>query len=398
MADLNLNAVDVLRKITDIFDRAGDLGITTPKFVNERFRDKLAISYADELEFYKIDPMRVGYLLGNKSRWTQPLCKYMTLHFLRYICEESRKILKPAALRTGMVKRPPLKRGFNVQDLTNPREKPIRLLNYSKTEVSAGRIDSVPRLYIDNARTISIKARVKYPNVSKRRQGVSDAANWKWIDLRWERSGGGYARLMKLPNFQSASSTIGSIRDLDGRIAKFSYCTLANSIKDLAYHALAMINKDQVSDKQTAESAHIFDLANLIQKQTIHFYLAMGQRSEVGDLFSSPPRDEGSPQKARINDGDMEDDVFVILGSYEELADMMARPDLISAAAPASSVDAASIDLYYGTGTSEELHALIFTTYTRPDYESAHLVEWDNGVDFEKAELLTESDLEDLFD
>ena len=390
MSNLQLNVVEVLRTVTEIFEAAQSEGIEVPRFINDDFQDKLAISYAPELNAHKINPLFVGYILGNKSRWKLPLCKFVTIRFLKYICESSARTLR-GSRTTG---RREFKRGFYIRDLIAPNAARIRLLKYSLTDTADGRVRQGPTLVLNDSRTISIKAQVKYPNVSKIREGYSDASIWKWIDLRWERVPGGFARLKKLPNFlRYAGSPRGSIRSLDGRIAKFSYCDLANSVRSLCKQSLDMLNGDAVSDAQSAENADIFDLANLMQDSTIHFSLVATATADTqGDLFTTT----GSAVRAeaRINPGELAGNVFVVLGPRSAVLQHFAHPESIQVAVPAGAVDVASVELYLASGNSEPLAAVVFATTVFPDEVDSYSAEWYSGVGVvEDVELLDQDTL-----
>lgn len=392
MEFMTISASELLKTMCSAFQEAGSVyDIKTPTAISRQFRDLLITSYSDVAGSYELDTEVLGRFLGNSSRWNLPLCRYITLRFLSEITR--------AMESTGL--------GVSVQPseflkpFTNPTANLKVRLNYSLAEIGSGVISDPAVLFLGDARTIAVKARVRYPNVSVMNTFGTDNYGdmWKWVNLRYQRNSDGSVAFVSLPKFEASKkpefegrslfSTKGLITSMDGRLCKFSYCQLASQVRNLCVLSLSMLNGEPVNDTETAKSRFLFDLLNLVQKTNVRFSLE-GQSigTSIGTSTASP---------LRINPAQKET-VFVIFGGFQEMEDLSNRPDLISTAYKASDIDIGLLDLYEDLEDDGGLFALVFQTQTVPDFESDDSVTWDSGIELQDFDILNEEDMFEVID
>jgi len=295
--DVYLKASSMLQMANFIWASARTEGLKTPAFVNQKSKAEFQ-QFANK--FFSSDPNAIGdlkFILGNNSRWDQNLCRYFVVNMLNYFIEEAEDI----TLLKSNFRFPPMRSLNETQEVVLSAYKPEQVSeNYSYT-------GAVLQL---NPRNISIRTRIIYPNLSQaKRTGNPNLAMPKWFTLRYKTSKRkaslGAVSLQPLPPFTIENftyyDTVAKRTKSDsrvtpqkdelakiGRLAKFSYCNLADQLKTLLRKAVNLI-KDTGYTSDPLYSKDCFDLINLcIPLGNYRFFLTKDLQSRADALRINP--------------------------------------------------------------------------------------------------------------
>ena len=217
----NIQATEVLREIVTIYEKAKRLGIPTPTHIDNMFRMQLYSTYMNKLDAERIDKDSLGYLLGNKARWKSEFCKFFTLHFLKFLMDKSPQ----TAVNSNDL--------IAIYSELSAKDK-IWLRVYDVQKFSPDYVMNGPTLFIGDARTIAIKAKVKFPNVYKAREARNkNQYMYKWLNMRYDLLSRGGVKLLPFLDLEARVipgtrnyTTRGIMADLPGEIVKFLIVSL----------------------------------------------------------------------------------------------------------------------------------------------------------------------------
>ena len=241
------------------------LGEYTPEdlklYLRKRFSDKIRTD---------VDRDAWGYLIsfvGNRARWSATQCRFIVFETLAWLAE--------------LAQVPDYFSGSAV--LPNPSAS-ARLQAYrGQAMAQNGYIGrSGPTLTLGDPRTIAVRNKTRYPNVTQvRKTGNPQSYMPKEVTMRYSEDPALPPELLFVPEFFAVRGTTrGSsswrvepeMRNLNGRQAKFSLCMLAEQIQCLVVEAIALHigAEDTASEASTTD---LFDLFNLIYRKSYEFYL-----------------------------------------------------------------------------------------------------------------------------
>lgn len=389
----NIQATEVLREIVTIYGKAKRLGIPTPTHVDNMFRMQLYSTYMDKLDAESIDKDSLGYLLGNKARWKSEFCKFFALHFLKFLMDKSPK--------TG------IDSNSLIAIYSNPSaEDQIWLSVYDVQKFSPDYVMNGPTLFIGDARTIAIKAKVKFPNVYKAREARNrDQYMYKWLNMRYDLLRSGGVKLLPFPNLQARVvqgtrnyTTRGIMADLPGEIVKFSYCQLASTILDLSRACLKMMVDPNVSPLEFDKIRLVIHLVNLIRNRNTPFELVKPDysgRSSQRLLFSDLA--EKGTESVRLNGEDRFDNVYMYCGSLESIKEILGPKSVTFSTFVTPLFDKSTHNIYRNLEEDKDLYVLIFETEESPDFQAGGIAEWSDFPDVIESDVLEEDEFLDLF-
>ena len=383
---VDIPASSLLTEALSIYTDASLLGIKVSTHISREWRAKLATPpYRDGINSISADPLKVGYLLGNSHRWDQKLCKYFTLRMFKFFITRSSRSK------------------FSADDLLLQYTVPsasshINLRTYDAQKYAPRFVMEGPALFTGNNRYITIKIKTEYPNVNKGPQEY----DLRWINMRYTKDlRSGDVELLPLPKFKAKTAgrgltTEGQIKGMEGQIANFSYCALANSLKELCLTALAIIAEDFDPRRATKVGQTIpFDLINLIRNRNDKYRLVT--YTNMGPLFDDSAS-LGLSREFRIN-GDR--DIYVVFGSREDI-NTIAGSESVFDAYVAHDFHLASINLRGLVDPQEQLVGMIFESASEPDemvsFPQGRYVSWGGGgADVLSYEILEEDDILEVF-
>jgi hypothetical protein len=382
MSSINVSAAAILREAIDIYERARDRGLNVPTHVSVKFRNKIATpQYRDIVATSQLDPVVLGYLLGNKHRWDQGLCKFFTLHFLKFF----------------MVRTP--KSRFDPRKLTLQYEIPSTnseetLFVYDGSKYADRYVDFGPTLFLGNNRYITIKIKTMYPNVSK---GTGEYM-LRWINMRYRKTvANGNVTLERVPDFKAKRTksksyeTRGQIRNQPGQIANFSYCLLANAFKEICQASLDMLAGIDVAADAYTDRFIPFDLLNLIEKRNSKFRIVT-YTSMPGALFEGV--DEFNIGKEyRING---ESEIGFLFGTREDIREI-AEQGSVTGAYAAETFRLSRHNLYADIEDGSPVCGILFKTDRQGDLETSGMVFWGDPANIETYEILDEDQIIQTF-
>ncbi|MGA1706830.1 MAG: hypothetical protein ACO39X_07290, partial [Candidatus Nanopelagicaceae bacterium] len=379
---IDVSAAAILREAVEIYERARDLGLSVPTHVSVKFRNKIATpQYRDIVATSELDPVVLGYLLGNKHRWDQGLCKFFTLHFLKFF----------------MTRTP--KSRFDPRKLTLQYEIPSAnseetLFVYDGSKYADRYVDFGPTLFLGNNRYITIKIKTMYPNVSK---GTGEYM-LRWINMRYTKTSSGNVTLERVPDFKAkrkdvgkSLETRGQIRNQPGQIANFSYCLLANAFKEICQTSLDMLAGINAGADTNPERVIPFDLLNLIEKRNSKFRIVT-YRSRLGPLFEGTEGVEVG-EEYRING---ESEISFLFGTREDIREIAEQGSVTSAYA-AETFHLSHHNLYADIEDDSPVFGILFKTDRQGDLETSGMVFWDDPADIETYEILDEDQIIQTF-
>lgn len=240
------------------------LGPYTPEdlkhYLRKRFSDKIKTEMDRDAWTYLIS------FVGNRARWSATQCRFIVFETLAWLATQAqvRDYFSSSAV------------------LPNPSAS-ARLDAYRGQAMARngyiGR--SGPTITLGDQRTIAIRNKTRYPNVSQvKKTGNPQSYMPKDITMRYSEDPASPPELLPVPEFfavrESALRTSWRVdpemRSLSGRQAKFSLCMLAEQIQCLVVEAIALHigAEDTASEASTTD---FFDLFNLIYRKSYDFYL-----------------------------------------------------------------------------------------------------------------------------
>lgn len=382
MPTVDISASSVLSEMISIFKDARGLGLKVPSHISSKFRNTLASpAYRDALESARLDPEGIGYVLGNKHRWDQGLCKYFTLRFFKfYMQRTARSPFNPDV--------------FLLQYSVPNSPKYSILTRYKAAEYGPRYVDIGPSIFYGHKRYMTIKLKTEYPNVSK---GVGEF-QLRWINMRYTKSlTTGNVELQPVPKFKAVRKSVGKsletrgqIRDQAGEIANFSFCELANAFKDLCIKSLDMLVGKDISDVSTGSYVP-FDIINLLEKRPSQkFRIVTYGLSSLGPLFG----EEGLTidSELRIN-GD--EGIYFLYGSSGDI-ESLAEKGLIRHAYAADTFRLSEHNLYGDVEPGHSVRGILFETESQPVIISENgICTWDDPAVISSYEVLNEQEIID---
>ena len=385
---IDLSAASILREAINIFSKARSLGVRVPTHVNMKFRNQLATpQYRDALNLSEVDPEKLGQVIGNKHRWDQGLCKFFTLHFLKYF-----------------MTRTPARSRFNPENLilqySIPYPENPPLLAYEPSRYASQFVMYGPTLFLNNNRYLTIKIKTMYPNVTK---GLGEF-QLKWINMRYSKNlKNGNVTLLPLPEFKAKRKTVGKrfetrgqIRDQEGSIANFSYCQIANSFKEICHIALTLLVGGDTDQYVGGRSFLPFDLVNLLEKRNSKFRVV----TYVPELVSLPLFGDSSE---RIEESDAVEseyringsEVFFIYGAESSIRELLDKG--ISSAYIRETFNLAGHNLYADIVPGQPMVGVLFRADRPYDTEYKGIAVWEEPTDLTDYEILDEYQVIETF-
>jgi len=373
----------VLKEASDFYDQALSYRLAVPTYMSPKFKGLLYSVYRNPLESCGAKLDNLGYILGNKERWDSELCKLFTLRFLRFfMLRMPSQELNPNALLTS----------FRSLDT---RECRLYLSAYEGVSFSPDYLQNGPTIFLCEPRTLSIKAKARFPNVEKAR--VSRNRNeymYKWINLRYKKTTTGLVKLLPFPKFEAVRlptgrySSKGLISSLPGEPLKFSICQLSNSLKTFLQATLDFSVSNTPNAIALASANVILDIANLIQRQNVAFEISKDTASDL-PLFETPTTDS-----VRINGFEDLDNVYFMPLAEDVDEDEPIRAYRASQALKFSTnILSPKADYEY----DEPIQVCVFQTSDIPSREiSKGFVEWDKEPQIEDMEVFEEFDFYNL--
>ena len=385
---IDVSAASILREAINIFSKATSFGIRVPTHVSMKFRNQLATpQYRDALKLSEVDPAKLGQVIGNKHRWDQGLCKFFTLHFLKYF-----------------MARTPARSRFNPENLIlqysipSPENPP--LLAYDPSRYASQFVMYGPTLFLNNNRYLTIKIKTMYPNVTK---GLGEF-QLKWINMRYKKNlSNGNVDLLPLPTFKAKRKAVGKrletrgqIRDQEGSIANFSYCQIANSFKDICHIALTLLVGGDIGSYVGGRSYLPFDLVNLLEKRNSKFRIV----TYAPELMSLPLFDESAEKDVpgeqvesefRINGSE----VFFIYGAESSIRELLEGG--ITSAYIGETFNLAGHNLYADIAPGQPTVGVLFRANRPCDTEYKGIAVWGEPVDLTDYEILDEYQIIETF-
>ena len=334
LMDIYIKARDLLKMASFVWELARLEGFRLPKFVNQK--SKAEFQNITQTFFYG-DPQSVSnleFILGNSSRWDQNLCRFFSIGMLNYFIEEANELTL-------------LKENFRfpkAKSLNSSEEVP--LLDYSAGEVSSNYSYTGAVLQL-NPRNISIRAKIIYPNLTQaKKTGNPNLAMPKWFTMRYKTSNAkrrkGEVKLQPLPEFKIEnfsfydnvakrtkfdSRVIPQKKELEktGRLAKFSYCNLADQLKCLLKFAIKNLEDKKIPSYTAAKdcllnslySKDCFDLINLCIPNANYAFYITKELQPIADAIRVNPANDLTITVFT------EDQDFVGNFEIEELKDMI---------------------------------------------------------------------------
>lgn len=383
MSEVDVSASAILTEALSICADAKDIGLNMPKHVSVKFRNILASpQYRDVLSRENLDPTQIGYLLGNRHRWDQKVCKYFTLRFLKFFmvkASASQFLPEKLVLQYSLPKTPEFERlsAYDAQ-------------GYSRRFAMFG-----PSVFLNNNRYISIKLQTEYPNVTK---GVGEYQQ-KWINMRYTKNiSTGNVMLQPVPEFTARRKemdktleTRGQIRNQNGEIAKFSYCMLASAFKEICDIALKMLVGAEVPTNPDSIAFTPFDILNLIQKRNFKFRIVL---QPVVDSLFPPQSPENVVRGYRIN-GDA--DLFFLFGTSEDISNVVEIGEVYTA----YNAEVFRLSQYNVCGQvgedDSEAYGILFKVERFADLEAEDKAFWDAPVRITEYEILDEDGILNVF-
>jgi len=392
----NVHVVEILREIASIYQKAKDSGIQVPTHVDHKFKSRLYSTYRDRLILEGIDVENIGYVLGNKSRWKSEFCKFFTLHFMKFMMLNGpRTKFDPESL---------------VEQYTNPDFRdPIWLNMYEASDFSPSFVMNGPNLFVQDSRTIAIKAKIEFPNVYKAKRARNrNQYMYKWVNMRYALRPTGTVSLLPFPKLEAKPvkgtneyTTRGVISSLPGEIAKFSYCQLASTILALGKAGLKMLVSPNVDVLEFDQIRLLINLINLITNRSTQYYLirpiagtkaaSVTQMSLFGEVEET--------DRIRLNGDEQSDYMYIYFGSPETVAELLEGRPIEFTAHRMSTLDLQVTNIYENLDEDEDLAILLFETYEEPNlFDTAHLASWHDGLpsSIKSHDILTEDELFDL--
>lgn len=384
---IRISAVSILTEACTILSDAKAKGITVPSRVSREFRDLLYTAYRDPLIANGIDSDCIGQLLGNNARWGINLCRFFTIRFLKFFMDRTPQQTFDSNILLQVLNNPKA-----------PTSYPLR--SYDARSMSVAYAEYGPTLFLEE-RTMSIKARVQIPNVTKRNAGTDlQATNLNWVNMRFRKNESG-VRLLKIPLIEAKKDPIaqkltlvGVIRGLPGDTTKNGFCELATGVRGLISSALKLLVNEPISDSDTVSAQRLVDYVSLIEGKNIKFGMTKDARQVQLPLFGSSP--ESANRHYRINGDELP--IYLILGTPQEIESFIQYPEEIQEAFDAYKFNAIQHNLYnFVDLDTDDVQGLVFSTTSVPmDTDENGKVYFDAmGVDLSEYEILNVCEIVD---
>jgi len=249
----------------DLKSRLGEpLGEYAPEdlklYLRKRFSDKIQTEMDRDAWAYLIS------FVGNRARWTATQCRFVVFETLAWLANQAQ-----------------VENYFSASAILPNPTAYAKIAAYKGFGMARngylGR--SGPTLALGDPRTIAIRNKTRYPNITQvRKTGNPQSFMPKEITMRYSEDPASPPELLTLPEFFAVRETsrLGrwgidpEIRELDGRQAKFSLCMLAEQVQCFVVEAIALHIgvEDTASEASTTD---LFDLFNLIYRKNYEFYL-----------------------------------------------------------------------------------------------------------------------------
>lgn len=410
----NLYILDTLKHLARTYSEAKAKGFKVPKHTSPKFRGLLYTLYREPLVKEGINLDDLGALLGNKARWDVDFAKCISLSFMSYLLKQTQQQEAAGALK---------KFDSTVLDQAAYGQtmfKSVYLKSLSNVEISKGPMLEGATLFLDQPRTIAIKAKVQYPNVKK----INDLGNtfeymFKWLKLKYTKTQGGVIKITPFPAFQATLNpttnlytTIGQIESVQGDDLQFSYVDFGNRIRDFAIEALKLLTTELPSLEKIVEIAPIVDLVNILQGRNDRFYLKTLKsrfQKHKGTLFDPFRTDRDLPlfsedpvspeEGIRINGLEPFDNTYIVFGDRASLLNLanIGSSDIIVLRSDFYVPTKSNIyNLFIGDTESSDPLALIFTTKAPLTQISEKLAIFPTNSLVETADLILVEDLKSL--
>jgi hypothetical protein len=374
---IDVSASSLLLHALSVHTEAPQYGIKVPSHISRAWRSKLSTpEYRDALVAIGADPTKVGALLGNSHRWDQGLCKFFTLKMFEFFMKRTAKSKFQAA--------------DMLTQYSIPNSQPhINLLTYTGSKYASRFVMEGPAVFIGNTRYITIKIKTEYPNVSK----GPDEYNFRWINMRYKKNlATGAVELQPIPEFKprrtgSGYTTVGEIKNMEGMVANFSYCALANSLKELCILALRMVAGENIPPATVIQGQSIpFDLINLLQKRNNQFRIVTYNFSDP--LFTEVSGvDSGIKRSYRVN-GD--EGIYFVYGTNRDISHFAER-GLVEHAFDADLFHLGSHNLYAQIDSEEPVCGVLFECGHAPDTIGVDgFAVWNRPAEITSYEILDE--------
>lgn len=361
-------ASSILLEASAAIEQARALGLSVPSLTSRDLKYSLHTTYRDVLSDNGIRIEDVGALLGNRARWDAPLCRLFVLRFLDFF-----------ATRLA---------GDKVLGLTDAffsqGAKSKALPWYRGSEFTPMYTPDAPTLYFGDPRTLTIKQRVMFPNVSK----GPDEYMFKLINLRYDVASSGDVKLLPFPAFAArvapggALSATGLISNLPGYICRFSHCQLAGLIRKLVDSAFRMVVGEPVTAADVRVARLLADVVNLVCATNERFEIAGGPTATALRINSAELTAAGF--------------IFFVVGSRDAI-EAFARGETSPAhvmAHDAAKFDLSEVSVYANLpDTDTAVYGALFTASTTPVYIDDDLVTFVEGTHATDVEVLSESEL-----
>lgn len=411
----NLYILETLKHLTRTYSQAKAKGFKVPKHTSPKFRGLLYTLYREPLVKEGINLDDLGALLGNKARWDVEFAKCISLSFMAYLLKQTQQQEAAGALKN-----------FDASVLEQTAYgqtifKNVYLKSLSNVEVSKGPMLEGATLFLDQPRTIAIKAKVQYPNVKK----INDLGNtfeymFKWLKLKYTKTPGGVIKITPFPTFEATLNpttrqytTIGQIEAIPGEDLQFSYVDFSNRIRNFALEALKLLSTQLPSLEKIVEIAPIIDLVNILQGRNDKFYLKTLKsrfQQNIGTIFDPVRTDRDLPlfsadsisteDGIRINGFESFDNTYIVFGDRHSLLDLANHDSteiVVMRGDFYKPLKTSVYNLFLGDTEVDDPMALIFTTNHPLPQISERLAVFTTSTLIETAELIFVDDLNRLF-
>lgn len=368
---IRIPASSILLEACAAIAQARAAGMPVPRSTSKHIKYAMHTTYRDLLADNGVDVESLAAVVGNRARWDAPLCRLMVLRFLDFF-----------SARLGAN----VSRNLS-QYVTNRNVRTIQLPWYRGSDFSPSYTPDAPTLYIGDPRTLAIRQRVMFPNVSK----GPDEYMFKLINLRYDIDSRGVPKLLPFPAFEARAkgddrtlTTAGVISGLPGFICRFSYCQLAGLLRKLTAAALKQLAGEPVTAGELRVARLFADVVNIVYGKSETFEVA-------GTPTSSP---------VRINSADLADltvygRLFLVVGPRAEVEGIVRGDIRLSEVVThdALALDLEALNLYQGIDEAADLHATVFISDQQPMLTgSSRVLFGDNAVVLD-AEVLSEPEL-----
>ena len=387
----NIRTAEVLREIASIYSEADRRRLPVPTHIELPFKRRLYTTYRRSLEIEGIDPDKIGYILGNSTRWKSEFCKFFALNFMQFMMSKARRSTFDPNLLTAQ--------------FTDPNaDTEVWLRSYKVHDFSPQYVTNGPTLFLGDSRTIAIKAKVQFPNVKKAREMRNRNQYMpKWLNLRYELLRSGGVKLLPFPKFvaervaeSNTYTTRGLVSNLPGEICKFSYCQLSSAIKDLGNACLESFVTGSADILSFDRISLVIHLISLIQGRNTTYNLVYSTTSsEAQRSLFDMDTEAYAPLSARSNGVSALDGMHIYAGSLESIEGILEAGIDSFVSLVASSFDFNRDNIYYNEdveGDDEDLYILLFKTQDKPFAIGDKRAVWFQAPEIEEYDLMTEDE------